>query len=133
MLNNAALCRMPLLPNNIPISDSGFENVNAFNTVTPHSHQKPQEILGLERLARACRNTHTHTAETNMDRGGTLSGPRRLCTQTQTCKDTQRNTETDTYMLTPEPHTHTRTHAAGWLRGCGLLIVSGSVSFCLIK
>lgn len=30
---------MPLLPNNIPISDSGFENVNAFNTVTPHSHQ----------------------------------------------------------------------------------------------
>lgn len=39
MLNNAAFCRMPLLPNNIPISDSGFDNVNAFNTVTPHSHQ----------------------------------------------------------------------------------------------
>ncbi len=39
MLNNAAFCGMPLLPNNIPISDSGFENVNAFNTVTPHSHQ----------------------------------------------------------------------------------------------
>lgn len=39
MLNNAAFCRMPLLPNNILISDSGFENVNAFNTVAPHSHQ----------------------------------------------------------------------------------------------
>lgn len=39
MLNNAAFCRMPLLPNNILISDSGFENVNAFNSVTPHSHQ----------------------------------------------------------------------------------------------
>ena len=39
MLNNAVCSRMPLLPNNIPISDSGFENVSAFNTVTPHSHQ----------------------------------------------------------------------------------------------
>lgn len=39
MLNNAAFCRMPLLPDNIPISDSGFENVNAFNKVNPHLHQ----------------------------------------------------------------------------------------------
>lgn len=39
MLNNAAFCRMSLLPDNIPISDSGFENVNAFNKVNPHLHQ----------------------------------------------------------------------------------------------
>lgn len=39
MLNNAKLCRLPLLPNNIPITDSGFENVNAFNAVTPRSRQ----------------------------------------------------------------------------------------------
>lgn len=39
LLNNAALCQMPLLPDNILISDSRFENVNAFNAVTPHPCQ----------------------------------------------------------------------------------------------
>ena len=78
---------MPLLPNNIPISDSGFENVNAFNTVTPHSHQTGENSRTGE--------ARTYSVYTNMHRGRDR--------ETRTCKDTHRNMETDRYMLTYEP------------------------------
>lgn len=51
---------MPLLPNNIPISESVLKMLMLL-TQSLLIHIKLEEIAGLERLA--------HTAETNMDRG----------------------------------------------------------------
>lgn len=66
MLNNAARCRMPLLPNNILISDSGFENVNAFNTVTTHWHQTEAQsrrgkTIAWTQAAQLCQNMNMDT------------------------------------------------------------------------
>lgn len=115
MLNNARLCRLPLLPNNIPITDSGFENVNAFNAVTPRSHQKKKK-----RERTRSRNKH----------GQSGVAPVQAHRHAKTLRETRQLTcytlyETDMHSLL-RPRTHTHTHAAR-LRGSSLLIVSGSL------
>lgn len=99
MLNNATFCRMPLLPNNIPISDSGFENVNAFNTVTPHSHQTGEN----SRTGEA--RTYSRRKHGQRQNKADLHQTTVHIQRDTTCKDTQRNIETDTYMLTYKPDT----------------------------
>lgn len=64
-LNNAALCRMPLIPDNILISDSGFENVNAFSRVAPHSHQTAENSGAYVQHTEGERARHM-TSHTNM-------------------------------------------------------------------